>query len=777
MAESLLSNIEIPSVISKDECLYCYESIYNEPNVEIPAHSLNLCLSCFQAVCHRHTPLHAEVTKQSGNFFHPNYLNISKVRKVEDDHTKNNDNSNKKIKLHIIEKSEDEMYDTFWSLIKYDPSSSASEKVLTNKDSNIPSLTAEKINQILNSKSREMVDQTNSWELSISSCTHSRNFEGPKEQVAEIDQRCTDCDLGQNLWLCLHCGNIGCGREQVGIDGHSHALKHFENNPEHSLAVKLGSLSDSSSDVYCYACNDEVKFDNQKLFVETLKKFGIDLNSRLANEKTLVELQVEQNMSWDFQMIDSQGKDLAKLPPGQDYGCGLINLGNSCYMNSVLQCLLNGAVKNYSWDILGHDFQLDVVYPGTNLRSQLIKLNNALKLEPELYANGIRPATFKKCISQSNEEFSSGRQQDALEYLTFLVENLDKKLFSKNDSNPNDLLKFIMEDRLQCNKCGKVNYTSQPNEAIQIPLLETDISQNILDRLRDYFQGEQLEFKCSNCKEMVIANKRPGFKTFPDTLVINPIRIKLQNWVPVKTSNELSLPGLENASDLLDLSQYKSNGFNPETETLLTDDEEDDVFTPNATCVSRLSDMGFGSNAIIRALFTTGKLETEPAMNWLFQHIDDPDLNEPFTPPKSDSKNSEKEVDPEAIKNMAAMGLDLKLCKKALILNNGDVNRSVEWVFNNMDDDGELPKQPTESKDEAAASSYGHLDPAQYELTGVVCHKGNSVHSGHYVAFIRKTVNDEKKWVLYNDEKIVLAVTENFDEIKKNGYFYFYSRV
>ncbi|GMG21850.1 unnamed protein product [[Candida] boidinii] len=56
-------------------------------------------------------------------------------------------------------------------------------------------------------------------------------------------------------------------------------------------------------------------------------------------------------------------------------------------------------------------------------------------------------------------------------------------------------------------------------------------------------------------------------------------------------------------------------------------------------------------------------------------------------------------------------------------------------------------------------------------------HKGTSIHSGHYVAFIKKDTGNSKVWVLFNDEKVVPAESsESFDEIKTSGYVYVYKR-
>jgi ubiquitin carboxyl-terminal hydrolase 5/13 len=56
---------------------------------------------------------------------------------------------------------------------------------------------------------------------------------------------CTSCTLKENLWLCLTCGSLGCGRAQYGagnISGNGHGLKHYEDT-KHPVSVKLGTIS------------------------------------------------------------------------------------------------------------------------------------------------------------------------------------------------------------------------------------------------------------------------------------------------------------------------------------------------------------------------------------------------------------------------------------------------------------------------------------------------------------------------------------------------------
>ena len=65
--------------------------------------------------------------------------------------------------------------------------------------------------------------------------------------------------------------------------------------------------------------------------------------------------------------------------------------------------------------------------------------------------------------------------------------------------------------------------------------------------------------------------------------------------------------------------------------------------------------------------------------------------------------------------------------------------------------------------------------PAKYKLIAFISHKGPSVHSGHYVAHIRKGAEGE--WILFNDEKVVKADGNSVEELKKLAYLYFFVRV
>jgi ubiquitin carboxyl-terminal hydrolase 5/13 len=147
--------------------------------------------------------------------------------------------------------------------------------------------------------------------------------------------QCNQCDLRANLWLCLQCGNVACGRKQFGgegLPGNSHALAHYHET-SHPVAVKLGSITaDGKADVYCYSHDEEI-IDPE--LSRHLNNWGIRLSQVIVTEKSLAEMQLDLQYKYSFNMSTSNGEPLQPV-----FGprlTGLQNLGNSCYLSSIIQ--------------------------------------------------------------------------------------------------------------------------------------------------------------------------------------------------------------------------------------------------------------------------------------------------------------------------------------------------------------------------------------------------------------------------------------------------------
>lgn len=191
------------------------------------------------------------------------------------------------------------------------------------------------LDTLIKAVSAKQQSDIKAWqEEELKPCSHTANLQqiAPKTLEGKGLATCKDCDLNSNLWLCMTCGNLGCGRAQYGgIGGNGHGVNHFEASG-HPISLKMGSITpEGTADIFCYSHGLEIT-DPELAF--HLANFGINVQSQSKTEKTLAELQLEQNMKFDFSMATEDGKEFQSI-----FGpelTGLSNMGNSCYLASVI---------------------------------------------------------------------------------------------------------------------------------------------------------------------------------------------------------------------------------------------------------------------------------------------------------------------------------------------------------------------------------------------------------------------------------------------------------
>ncbi|CAG8821400.1 6696_t:CDS:2, partial [Racocetra persica] len=165
----------------------------------------------------------------------------------------------------------------------------------------------------------------------------------------------------------------------------------------------------------------------------------------------------------------------------------------------------------------------------------------------------------------------------------------------------------------------------------------------------------------------------------------------------------------------------------------------------NESDLNKLLEMGFPENRCRKALIATGNNGADIAMNWLFEHMDDADIDAPISGSTSVSNAQEPSKDDVTI--LMTMGFSEARVRKALSETNNDVNRAADWLFSHPEDVSES----SQVDDNNVINTFGDSTlPADYQLQSVISHKGTSVHCGHYVVHIHK----DQKWVLFNDNKV-----------------------
>ncbi|XP_077984959.1 ubiquitin carboxyl-terminal hydrolase 12-like isoform X1 [Glandiceps talaboti] len=225
-----------------------------------------------------------------------------------------------------------------------------------------------------------------------------------------------------------------------------------------------------------------------------------------------------------------------QFPPNEHY-FGLVNFGNTCYCNSVLQALY--FCKPFRDKVLAYKAQPK---KKETLLTCLADLFNNVAFQKKK-VGVIAPKKFIARLRKENELFDNYMQQDAHEFLNYLLNTIADLLQAEKQGNKpkngndnqtkpeptwvHDIFQGTLTNETRCLCCETVS--SKDEDFLD---LSVDVDQNtsITHCLRGFSSTETLcsEYKyyCENCCSKQEAQKRMRVKKLPMILALHLKRFK-----------------------------------------------------------------------------------------------------------------------------------------------------------------------------------------------------------------------------------------------------------
>jgi ubiquitin C-terminal hydrolase len=209
---------------------------------------------------------------------------------------------------------------------------------------------------------------------------------------------------------------------------------------------------------------------------------------------------------------------------------GFNNIGNTCYLNSGLQMLIQN-----------RDF-CQIILTNRNVSENVKTMADFIDEYYNSKENTLTPDKIKRMVEKKKPIFKGNQQQDAAEFIVALLEILNDDV----KGALHEVIELVTNTRIKCKlkSCLNIINRTEKNPFLILPI--KDDFNHLDDCYRAIKVHEKLEddekYFCENCKKKVIASKRLEVTEWSNHVIIWLKRFTNKNGVQAKNNKDIEIP-------------------------------------------------------------------------------------------------------------------------------------------------------------------------------------------------------------------------------------------